>query len=166
MHACMLSHFIHGRLFATPGTVAHQAPLSMEFSRQEYWSGLRFPPPGDLPNPGIEPRSPASQVGSSALSHLGSPIPLMSLLQIVHREWINVLAGNSIMRPGHELLLFKDYVGDYSFKFKLDTSRINPRIPDTQPTWTGLSRSPHPPAPDGSSICRARTLAGMWPKGF
>ena len=43
----------------TPGTVAHQAPLSMELSRQGYWSGLPFLSPGDLPNPGIEPRSPA-----------------------------------------------------------------------------------------------------------
>ena len=49
------------RLFATPWTVAHQAPPSMGFSRQEYWSGLPFPSPGDLPNPGIEPRSPALQ---------------------------------------------------------------------------------------------------------
>ena len=47
------------RLFATPRTVAYQAPQSMGFSRQEYWSGLPFPSPGDLPNPGIEPRSPA-----------------------------------------------------------------------------------------------------------
>ena len=47
------------RLFVTTWTVAHQAPPSMEFSRQEYWSGLPFPSPGDLPNPGIEPGSPA-----------------------------------------------------------------------------------------------------------
>ena len=47
----------HVRLFATPWTVAHQAPLSMGFSRQEYWSGLPFPSPGDLLDPGIEPRS-------------------------------------------------------------------------------------------------------------
>ena len=47
------------QLFATQWTVAHQAPLSMGFSRQEYWSGLPFPPPGDLPNPGMEPLSPA-----------------------------------------------------------------------------------------------------------
>ena len=45
----------------TPWTVAHQAPLSMGFSKQEYWSGLPFPSPGDLPDPGIEPRSPALQ---------------------------------------------------------------------------------------------------------
>ena len=49
------------RLFATPRTVAYQAPPSMGFSRQEYWSGLPFPSPGDLPNPGIKPRSPAFQ---------------------------------------------------------------------------------------------------------
>ena len=49
------------RLFVTPWTVAYKAPLSMEFSRQEYWSGLPFPSPGDLPDPGIEPWSPALQ---------------------------------------------------------------------------------------------------------
>ena len=47
------------QLFATPWAVAYQAPLSRGFSRQEYWSGLPFPSSGDLPNPGIEPRSPA-----------------------------------------------------------------------------------------------------------
>ena len=47
------------QLFATPWTVAHQAPPSMGFSRQEYWSGLPFPSPGDLPHLGIEPGSPA-----------------------------------------------------------------------------------------------------------
>ena len=59
----MLSHV---RLFATPWTVAYQAPLSMGFSRQEYWSGLRFPPPGDLPKSGMELRflaSPALESG-------------------------------------------------------------------------------------------------------
>ena len=47
-----------------PRTVAHQASLSMEFSRQEYWSGLPFPSPGDLPDPGTEPKSPALQADS------------------------------------------------------------------------------------------------------
>ena len=51
----------HVRLFATPWTVAYQAPQFMEFSRQEYWSGLPFPSPGDLPNPGMEPGSPTLQ---------------------------------------------------------------------------------------------------------
>ena len=49
------------RLFATPWTVAYQAPPSLGFSRQEYWSGLPFPSPGDLPNQGIEPGSPVLQ---------------------------------------------------------------------------------------------------------
>ena len=50
------------QLFAIPWTVAYQAPLYMGFSRQEYWNGLPFPSPGDLPNPGIKPRSPTLQV--------------------------------------------------------------------------------------------------------
>ena len=60
----LLSHFSHVQLFATPWTVALQAPLSVGFSRQEYWGGLPCPPPGDLPNPGIEPAS----LKSSALA--------------------------------------------------------------------------------------------------
>ena len=52
-----LSHFSHVWLFVTLWTVAHQVPLSMEFSRQEYWSGLPCPPPRDVPNPGIQPMS-------------------------------------------------------------------------------------------------------------
>ena len=62
----------HVRFFATPSTVACQAPLSMGFSRQGYWSGLPFPSPSDLPDPGIEPVSPALQA-DSLLSHQGSP---------------------------------------------------------------------------------------------
>ena len=62
--ACVISHFTLVRLFVIPGTVACQAPLSMGFSRQEDWSGLPFPPPEDIPNPGIQPRSPALQVDS------------------------------------------------------------------------------------------------------
>ena len=54
--ACELTHFSHVQLFATPWTVAYQAPLSMGFSRKEYWSGLPFPSPGGRPDPGIEPR--------------------------------------------------------------------------------------------------------------
>ena len=57
MRACTLSHFGGVRLFATPWTVACQASLSVGFSRQEYWSGLPCPPPGDLSDPGIGPSS-------------------------------------------------------------------------------------------------------------
>ena len=61
------------RLFATPWTVAYQAPPSMGFSRQEYWSGLPFPSPGDLPDPGIEPGSPAFQADALTSEPAGKP---------------------------------------------------------------------------------------------
>ena len=66
--ACMLSHFSHVRFFVTPWTVAHQAPLSIGFSRQEYWSGLPCPALGDLPDPGIQPTSlmPLALIGDYA----------------------------------------------------------------------------------------------------
>ena len=60
-------------VFVTPWTVARQAPLSMGFSRQEYWSGLPFPFPEDLPDPGIKITSPALAGDSLLLSHQGSP---------------------------------------------------------------------------------------------
>ena len=62
------------QLFAIPWTVAHQAPLSMGFSRQQYWSGLPLPSLGDLSDPGIEPWSPALKVDSLLLSHIGNPL--------------------------------------------------------------------------------------------
>ena len=65
-----LSHVL---LFATPWTVAHQAPLSMGFSRQEYWSGLLFPSPGYLPDPGTEPRSSALQADALTSEPPGKP---------------------------------------------------------------------------------------------
>ena len=60
----MVTSLSHVQLFVTPWTVACQAPLPMGFSRQEYWSRLPFPSPGDLPNPEIEPGSPALQTDS------------------------------------------------------------------------------------------------------
>ena len=65
----LLSHFSRVRLCVTLPTVDCKAPVSMEFSRQEYWSGLPFPSPGDLPNPGIEHQSPALQADSLPLRH-------------------------------------------------------------------------------------------------
>ena len=69
LHAQSLSHV---QLFATQWTIPHQAPLSMGFPRQEYWSGLPFPSPGDLPNPRIGPMSPVWQMSSLPLCHLGN----------------------------------------------------------------------------------------------
>ena len=76
VHTCMLNRFSHIQFFVTLWTIAHQALLSMGFSRQEYWSGLPFPSPGDLPDPGIEhssPEAPALQADSLPLNHWGSP---------------------------------------------------------------------------------------------
>ena len=71
IHGLLLyTYQVEPNSFATPWTVACQAPLSVEFSRQEYWSGLPVPS-GELPNPGIKPASPAWQVDSLLLSHLG-----------------------------------------------------------------------------------------------
>ena len=63
----------HVRLFATPWTVACQSPWSRGFSRQGYWSGLPFPSPGDLPDPGIKPWSPSLQADSLLSEPLGEP---------------------------------------------------------------------------------------------
>ena len=90
MHACMLSHLGPVLLFVTLWAVAHQASLSMGFSRQEYLSGLPCPPPGDLPDPGIEPASlvsPALQADSLPLSHQGSP--LSSISGVIRRKAIS-----------------------------------------------------------------------------
>ena len=74
MCCAVLSHFHPIQLFATLWTVVLLAPLSMGFSRQEYWSGLPFPFPGDLPNPAIKPRSPKLQVDSLPSEPPGKPI--------------------------------------------------------------------------------------------
>ena len=70
----LLSRFSRVRLFATPWTVAHQAPPSLELSRQKYWSGLPFPSPGDLPNLGIKPSSPALQADALCYEPPGKPL--------------------------------------------------------------------------------------------
>ena len=76
----MLSHFSPVRFFVTQWTIARQALLSMGLSKQEYWSGFPFPPPGDLPDPGIEPGSHVSP-GSLPLAPPGKPL-LTPTLQI------------------------------------------------------------------------------------
>ena len=79
-------------ILATPWTVAHQAPLSMGFSRQEYWSGLPFHSPGDLPDPGIEPLSPGDGLLHCRrilhqLSHQGSLIGVIINFKISELKW-------------------------------------------------------------------------------
>ena len=90
MYAQWLSHV---QFLGPPRTVARQAPLSMDFSRQEYWSGLPFPPPGDLPNPGIKPKSPALQTCNSCTAGIffttapsGKLIKYMYVLKMTVRK--------------------------------------------------------------------------------
>ena len=78
MHACMLNHFSHVQLFVTPWTVARQAPLSMGFSRQGYWSGLPCPAPGDLPDPGIKHGSLKSPALADGFLSLAPPWKLQN----------------------------------------------------------------------------------------
>ena len=81
------------RLFVIPWTVAYQSPQSMEFSRQEYWSGLPLPSPGDLPDPGIEPWSPALQADALPSEPPGKlPVPV-SPVKIPRRdsEWLSLV---------------------------------------------------------------------------
>ena len=85
----------HVRFFATQWTVAYQAPLYMGFSRQEYWSGLSFPPPGDLPNSGIELHILSLlywQADSLPLSHLGSP------KYLIQGVYYHILYKNKILK--------------------------------------------------------------------
>ena len=81
---CMLSCFSCVQLFVTPWTIALQAPLSMGFSRQEYWSGLPCPPSGDLPNPGIEPESLRSPALASGFFN-GTPLQYSCLENPMYR---------------------------------------------------------------------------------
>ena len=92
--ACVLSHFSCVQLFASLWTVAHLAPLSMGFSRQEYWSELPCLPPGDLSNPGIEPAFPAAlafQADSLLLSHWGSPCMCLPALFVPGELYVKYL---------------------------------------------------------------------------
>ena len=88
---CVLSRFSHVQLFAAPWAVALQASLSMGLARQEYRSGIPYPPPGDLPDPGIKPSvSPASQADSLLVSHGGSLCVSMCMCMCVYTYISNV----------------------------------------------------------------------------
>ena len=112
---CRLSSFSRVRVFAALWTVAHQAPLSMGFSRQEYWSGLPYPPPGDLPNSGIEPtslRSPALPGGfftTSATWEVDSRLPFMANECLAHIQITDIL-GSSVTFAEHLIYHADDVV--------------------------------------------------------
>ena len=81
----------HVQLFVTPWIITQQAPLSMGFPRQEYWSGLSFPSPGDLPNQVIKLRSSAWEMDSLPLSHQGSLLYSPTVLNILYSIFVNNL---------------------------------------------------------------------------
>ena len=103
------------QLFATPWTIAYQAPPSMGFSRQEYWSGLPFPPPGDLLEPGIEPGSPALQVDALPSEPPGNPDLTEKQHEIqglrgYRRVISSALAGGAYWSLGHPSRILRQWV--------------------------------------------------------
>ena len=126
----------HVQLFVTPWTVTHQAPPSVGFSRQEYWSGLPFPSPGDLPDPGIRPRSPAL---ADTLNSEPPGKPLIYILSSVQSHSCPTLCNSmNLSTPGlpahHQLLE--------------STQNHVHRVGDAiQPSHPLLSRSPPAPNP-------------------
>ena len=154
--ACGLSHFHCVRISVTLRTKAHQAPLSMRFSRQEYWSGFPCSPPVDLPNPRIEPVTPVSptlQADSLPLSHLGSPtnippasktVPLTPLKWLQTHLWIelhdSVLHGpqdkDTYLSPSWGVCLICDQFITFPFCAQwLSGPRVRSWSPAQQMTW-------------------------------
>ena len=111
------------QLFVTPWTVACQAPPSMEFSRQEYWSGLPFPSPGDLPNPGIEPVSPTLHANTLPSEPSGKPKGSETLGQLRRSmvEGKNKTGGGSVttsvFKSSVELFQRIHLPGLFSFRY-------------------------------------------------
>ena len=135
LHWCVLSHFSNVRLFVTLWTVAHQAPLSMGFSRQEYWSGLPCCPPGDLPNWEIRPESPPTpelQAHYLLVSHQGrqSDAYLSLIGPAIPLTWATgssgilfaALPGPSIAEPVHLLLGSRLFVNPFSISGIISSS--------------------------------------------
>ena len=123
---CMLSHFNRVQLFVTLWTVTYQASLSMGFSRQEYWSGLPCPPPGDLSNPGIEPVSPMPnphwQAGALPLAPPGKS--LLGLRGINLKQQVLDKPQDTRQRSGGEKICCRGR--SYQLGIKIVSPRISP----------------------------------------
>ena len=103
------------RLFATPWTAACQAPLSMGFSRQEYWSGFPFPSPGDLPDPGIEPTCPVSRALASGFFTTAPPGKHTDIYHIfIHSSGIDCFCVLSMWIKGTSIFMNYSFVWIYS----------------------------------------------------
>ena len=112
MNMCVLSHFSRVLLFVTPWTAACQAPLSMGFSWQEYWSGLPCPPPGHVPDPGIEPMSLTSTcIGRWVLypqCHMGSPCICIYISYTQKSNTVNT-AGRKYLFYANQVIICRYY---------------------------------------------------------
>ena len=142
IHVCLITSVLSDS-FLTLWTIAHQAPLSMGFSRQEYWSGLPIPSPGDLPNPGMEPVSPvtsALQTDSLPAEPLGKPqtrvsVQFSSVAQLCPTLCDTMNRSTPGLPVHHQLLEFT----------QTHVHRVSDAIQPSHP----LS-SPSPPAPNPS----------------
>ena len=123
--------------FATPWTVAHQSPLSMGFSRQEYWNGLPFPSPGDLPDPGIEPGSPALHGGRGGVLRPSSILIKRILILFEHGAYLGTVP-NSQSGPDTGNQLRVGRASPNSLTHQLQEAFLDPRV-------LNLTRSNSPP---------------------
>ena len=128
----LFSHQVQLFRNSTPWTVAHPARLSMGFPRQEYWSGLPFPAPRDLPNPGMESMSPALRVDSLPLRHQGSHVPI--LIPCQNFLLFYVLQGTRILKSwglsGEERFLYRTGppASEKSSSRSLDTFKVKVKV--------------------------------------
>ena len=118
MHCpCVLSHFSRVQLFATPWTIAHQAPLSTGFSRQAYWSGLPCPPPGDRPDPEIKSMSLVSPPLAGGFLPLTAPVkPLLALYYLIYFVYQTCKATTCLLYYKTKVRQLKTFM--YSFILK------------------------------------------------
>ena len=124
----------HVQLFATPWTEDRQTPLSMGFPRQEYWSGLPCPSPGDPPNPGIEPRSSALQEVLYYLSHQGSALGLLRI--VLNLLFLLSLVAQLIKNPpGCGRPGFDPWVRKIPWRRAWQPTPVAWRIPKDRGTW-------------------------------
>ena len=139
--ACMLSRFSHVLFFVTIWALAHQAPLPMRFSRQEHWSGLTCPPPGDLPTPGIEPtslRSPALAAGFFTTSATWEALSCVDLPPV---QYFGCLANCSLF-----LLLYRPYpISSVQFSCSVMSDSLQPHeLQHARPPYLPPTPRVHP----------------------
>ena len=131
---CTLSRLVVSDSFTAPGTVAHQAPLSMGFSRQEYWCGLPFLTIGDLPDPGIEPESPASLV-LAGKDFVAKP---PGWPYLISDTLFNLSGSNLLVCKTGVILVWGSKNTKFMFSFYKEIKLVNPK--GNQP-WMFIGRT-------------------------